>query len=82
MMSAAMGSASMSGELTAVFAIWATLQISLALFVLVGFLLWCLYIKFITKRGLEEGNRKISKNEKIKCHLLMLWGFGFSSDLP
>lgn len=81
MTSAAMGSASMRGELTIVFAIRAILQMSLALFVLVGFSWWCLYIKLITKRGLEEGNRKILKNEKIRCHLLMLWGFGFPSDL-
>lgn len=81
MTSAAMGSASMRGELIIVFAIRAILQMSLALFALVGFSLWCLYIQFTTKRGLEEGNGKILKNEKIKCYLLMLWGFGFPSDL-
>lgn len=76
MTSAAMGSASMRGELITVFAIQAILQMSLALFALVSFSLWCLYVKFITKRGLEEGNRKNLKIEKIKCHLLMLWRFG------
>lgn len=81
MTSAATGSASMRGELTTVFAIWAILQMSPALFALVGFTLWCLYMKFISKRGLEERNRNILENEKIKCHLLMLGGFGFLSDL-
>lgn len=59
MTSAAMGSASMRGELIIAFAIWAILQMSLALFALVGFSLWRLYIEFITKSGLEEGNGKI-----------------------